>query len=257
MCCISVVIMETSELDEDYDSVVAVHGFNPLAPQDPDTKDFRPVAQDRIEEAYEEVQRQQEDGKDTLLVFSGGPYGDRLDDYLTENGHESVKDYDLPSESELMLNQAQWMYEGNKEGSLDEFEGSLDVDIALEADSQDTEENIDYLKTIVEESGADELYAVTSRDHMPRAGYGAVNSIEDEIEGLKVRPVASSESYAAPQTDEEGNITEENPGVFFGERGSGLRHVIDTLDEEIWGLLGESREKIDEKAGEMRDVLTK
>ncbi|EHK01493.1 hypothetical protein HRED_02426 [Candidatus Haloredivivus sp. G17] len=61
----------------------------------------------------------------------------------------------------------------------------------------------------------------------------------------------------APQTDEEGNITEENPGVFFGERGSGLRHVIDTLDEEIWGLLGESREKIDEKAGEMRDVLTK
>jgi len=33
--------------------------------------------------------------------------------------------------------------------------------------------------------------------------------------------------------------------------------VIDTLDEEIWGLLGESREKIDEKAGEMRDVLTK
>ena len=36
--------MRTSELDEDYDTVVAVHGFNPLAPQDPDTKDFRPVA---------------------------------------------------------------------------------------------------------------------------------------------------------------------------------------------------------------------
>ena len=249
--------METSELDEDYDSVVAVHGFNPLAPQDPDTKDFRPVALDRIEEAYEEVQRQQEDGKDTLLVFSGGPYGDRLDDYLTENGHESVSGYDLPSESELMLNQAQWMYEGNEEGSLDEFEGSLDIDIALEADSQDTEENIDYLKTIVEDSGADELYAVTSRDHMPRAGYGAVESIEDEIGDLKVRPVASSKSYAAPETDEEGNIVEEDPGVFFGERGNKLRPVIDVMDEDIWGLFGDSREKIDEKAGQIRKSLTR
>ena len=247
--------METSSLDEDYDAVVAVHGFNPLAPQDPDTKDFRPVAQDRIEEAYEEVQRQKEQGKETLLVFSGGPYRDRLDDYLTENGHESVKDHDLPTESELMLTQASWMYEGSEKGALDEFGQGLDVDIALEADSQNTEENIDYLQTIVEETGADELYAVTSRDHMPRAGYGAVDSIEDEIEDLKVRPVASSESYAAPETDEEGNIVEENPGVFFGERGNKLRPVIDVLDEEIWGLFGDSRDKIDGKAEELGEIL--
>ncbi|MFB6174536.1 MAG: ElyC/SanA/YdcF family protein [Candidatus Nanohalobium sp.] len=249
--------MKTSELDEEYDSVVAVHGFNPLAPQDPDTKDFRPVAQDRIKEAYDEVQRQQEDGKDTLLVFSGGPYKERLDDYLTENRHESVEDYNLPSESQLMLNQAEWMYSGSEEGNLDEFEGSLDVDIALESDSQDTEENINYLKNIVEETGADELYAVTSKDHMPRAGYGAVNNIEDEVEGLKVRPVASSESYAAPETDEGGNIVEENPGVFFGERGNKLRPVIDVLDEDIWSLFGKSRAEIDRKAEEIRETLNR
>lgn len=249
--------MKTSQLDEDYDAVVAVHGFNPLAPQDPDTKDFRTVAQDRIEEAYEEVQRQKDQGKDTLLVFSGGPYRDRLDDYLTENGHESVKDHDLPTESELMLNQASWMYEGTEEGTLDGFGQGLDFDIALEADSQNTEENVNYLKNIVEGTGADELYAVTSRDHMPRAGYGAVNSIEDEIEDLKVRPVASSESYAALEIDEDGNVVEENPGVFFGERGNRLRPVIDALDEDIWSLFGDSRDKIDEKADELRDVLNR
>lgn len=249
--------METSEIDEDYDAVVAIHGFNPLAPQDPDTKDFRPVAQDRIKEAYEEVQRQQKQGKDTLLVFSGGPYRERLDDYLVENGHESVEDYNLPSESELMLNQAEWMYKGSEEGTLDEFEGSIDVDIALEADSQDTGENIDYLQTIVEETGADELYAVTSRDHMPRAGYGAVNNIEDEIEGLKVRPVASSKSYSAPRTDKDGKIVEENPDVFIGERGNKLRPVIDVLDEDIWSLFGDSRDKIDEKAEEVKNVLNR
>lgn len=249
--------MNSSELDETYDSVVAVHGFNPLASEDPDTKDFRPVAQDRLEEGYEEVQRQQRDGKDTLLVLSGGPYAQRLDDYLTENGHESVEDYDLPSESELMLNQARWMYERNEEGTLEEFKGSLDVDIALESDSLDTEENIDYLENIVDASGASELYVVTSRDHMPRSGYGAVNNIEDEIEGLKVRPVASSESYAAPETDEDGNVTEKNAGVFFGERGNKLRPVIDILDEDIWDLFGDSREKINGKADKIRDVLNK
>lgn len=133
--------MRTSELDEDYDTVVAVHGFNPLAPQDPDTKDFRPVAQDRIKEAYEEVRRQQ----------------------------------------------------------------------------------------------------------------------EDEIEGLKVRPVASSESYAAPQTDEKGNITEENPGPFIVERGNKLRPAIEALDEDegIWSLFGDSRDKISEKTSEIRDILNR
>ena len=68
------------------------------------------------------------------------------------------------------------------------------------------------------------------------------------------RPVASSESYAAPRTDEEGNVTEENPGVFFGERGNKLRPAINVLDEGILSLLGD---KISEKTSEIRDTLNR
>ena len=42
-------------MDQNYDKadvLVAVHGFNPLTPEDPDTKDFKTVAQDRLREAY-------------------------------------------------------------------------------------------------------------------------------------------------------------------------------------------------------------
>ena len=236
---------------EEYDCVVAVHGFNPLAPIDPDTKDFKPVAQDRIEEAYKEVKRQEKYGKDTLLVFTGGPYKDRLDDYLIENGHKSIEGFDLPSESELMFNQARWMYEENS----DKFEGFIDVEIVLEPESKDTEENINHLKNIVEEYGANELYTVTSRDHMPRAGYEAVIKIEDEIEGIKVRHVASRKSYAAPETDKEGKIVEKNPGTFFGERGSKLRPVINAVDENIWNLFSQPRDEIDKKANAIEHAL--
>mgnify|MGYP007025108820 FL=1 len=113
--------METSELDEDYDAVVAVHGFNPLAPQDPDTKDFKTVAQDRIREAYNEVQRQEEDNKDVLFVLTGGSYKERLESWLDENRHDSVEDYDRPSESKLMENQLSWMY-SDENGRLESDE---------------------------------------------------------------------------------------------------------------------------------------
>ncbi len=260
--------METSELDEDYDAVVAVHGFNPLAPQDPDTKDFKTVAQDRIREAYNEVQRQEEDNKDVLFVLTGGSYKERLESWLDENRHDSVEDYDLPSESKLMENQLSWMYSdengrlesdetgwANEHGSYNGSLEDIDADIVLESDSQDTEENIDYLLDIMESSEASELYAVTSRDHSPRAGDGNVQKIEDNLEDVKVRPTASKLSYAAPEIDEDGNMTELNPGVFFGERGNKLSPVIDVLDEDIWGLFGDSRGKIGEKADELRDVL--
>ena len=258
--------------DENYDAVVAVHGFNPLSPRDPNTKDFNTVAQDRLREAYNEVQRQEEQGKDVLLTITGGSYQEALDEQLTDSGHDSIEDYDLPSEAELMLNQLEWMYTGHgdeEDGRLEveetgwdnehgEYEGSLDdidADIVLETESQNTEENVDYLQSIVEESGASELYAVTSRDHAPRAGYGNIDTIEDET-GVKVRSVSSKISYAAPERDENGEIREANPGVFFGERGNDLRPIINTLDNNIWGLLGQSREDIDEKADDIEAVLT-
>jgi len=264
--------MNSTGDDKQYDAVVAVHGFNPLAPEDPDTKDFDTVAQDRLREAYNEVQRQEEYDKDVLLAITGGPYQERLDEHLTEDGHDSVEDYDLPSEAELMLTQLEWMYTGHgedEEGRLGadetglnnehgEYNGVLDdidADIVLESESQNTEENIDYLQNIVEESGASELYAATSRDHAPRAGYGNVESIEDETEA-KVRPVSSKLSYAAPETDEDGDITELNPGVFFGEKAK-LKPVIDALEDNIWGLFGDSRDDIDEKAEEVGKVLNR
>lgn len=251
-------------MDQNYDKadvVVAVHGFNPLAPEDPDTKDFKTVAQDRLREAYNEVQRQEED-YDVVFVITGGPYQDRLDDHLTENGHQSIEDHDLPSESELMKNQLEWMYTGHgdeEEGRLDaeetgldnehgEYSGSLDdidADIILESESQTTEENTNYLLDIVKQTGASEIYAVTSKDHMPRSGYGNAETIEGELDGVKVRPVRSELAYAKG----------EDPGVVFGERGNKVSPVFDAVDEEVWGLFGESRDEIDQKAEEIRQIL--
>lgn len=254
---------------ENYDSVVAVHGFDPLSPQDPDTKDFDTVAQDRIREAYHEVQRQEENGE-VLFVLTGGSYKERLDDHLTENGHNSVEEYDLPSEAELMNNQLDWMYKDTEdgEGRLDADEtgwenehGSyigdiddIDAEIVLEGESQNTGENIDYLLDITDSSEASELYAVTSRDHAPRAGYGNVQKIEDDLNDVKVRPVSSKLSYAAPERDKDGNITELNPGVLFGEKGNKLRPIINELDE-IWRLFGSSRDEIQEKSEDIRKAL--